>query len=96
MSTILKAAEVKCRISKDLKLDASTILESCGLNISSAIRLFLEQVVVSEGLPFEVKAKKPSQLMMKALEEARVIDREFASIDEMLKELDSGKGKADS
>ncbi|EGZ6886790.1 type II toxin-antitoxin system RelB/DinJ family antitoxin [Vibrio cholerae] len=89
MDAALKASLVKSRVTKDLKYDAKEILEGCGLTISSAIRVFLEQVVVHEGLPFEVKAKKPSLSTMQALDEAKQIEREFSSIDDMMKGLNS-------
>lgn len=89
MDAVLKASLVKSRVTKDLKNDSKVILESCGLTLSSAIRVFLEQVVMNGGLPFEIKAKKPSLMTIQALEEAKQIKREFSSIDEMVKELDS-------
>lgn len=89
MDAALKASLVKSRVTKDLKDDAKEILESCGLTLSSAIRVFLEQVVVNEGLPFEVKIKKPSLTTMQALEEAKQIKGEFSSIDDMIKGLNS-------
>ena len=38
-----------------LKGEATEILSGLGLNLSSAINLFLKQVVLTKGLPFEVR-----------------------------------------
>jgi len=52
-----KVAEIRSRIEPDLKENATRVLASCGLNVSDAIRLFLRQVVVHNGLPFEVSTQ---------------------------------------
>lgn len=48
-------AEVRTRISPQLKTQATAVLADCGLNVSDAVRLFLRQVVAQRGLPFDVK-----------------------------------------
>ena len=48
--------------------------------MSSAIRLFLEQVVQAQGAPFEAKRKTPSSRMALALEEAKAIEKQFGSL----------------
>ncbi len=46
---------VRSRINSDIKLEAQALLEKFGLSMSEAIRLFLHQVVIEKGLPFQVK-----------------------------------------
>ncbi|WP_122625813.1 type II toxin-antitoxin system RelB/DinJ family antitoxin, partial [Pseudomonas viridiflava] len=53
MSTLLKTTDVRCRIDEDLKVRATAVLNACGLSLSDAMRLFLRQVVTTQGLPFE-------------------------------------------
>ena len=65
----MKSAEIRSRIEPDLKEGATRVLASCGLNLSDAIRLFLRQVVINNGLPFEVKI--PNVTTRAAMEEAR-------------------------
>lgn len=48
---------VRARIDNDLKAEASAVLESCGLGLSDAVRIFLRQVVKQGGLPFPVRAR---------------------------------------
>lgn len=62
-------AEVRTRISLQLKTQATAVLADCGLNVSDAVRLFLRQVVTQRGLPFEVKV--PNAATRAALEEGR-------------------------
>lgn len=69
MSLTLKTTDVRSRIGPEIKARATAVLASCGLNLSDAIRLFLRQVVVHEGLPFEVKV--PNATTLAAMQEAR-------------------------
>ena len=46
---------IRSRINSDVKLEAQVLLEKFGLSMSEAIRLFLHQVVIEKGLPFQVK-----------------------------------------
>lgn len=40
------------RIEENLKAKASKILSSLGIDMSSAVKMFLNQVVVDKGMPF--------------------------------------------
>jgi DNA-damage-inducible protein J len=91
MAAVLKTTDVRCRIEEDLKESATAVLQSCGLSISDAMRLFLRQVVATQGLPFEVRV--PSEKTARALAQAREIRRQFDSVDEMLRELDGEAGE---
>ncbi len=48
---------IQIRISKEEKAQVKAILVSLGLNFSSAIKMFLRQVIDENGIPFEVKNK---------------------------------------
>jgi DNA-damage-inducible protein J len=51
----MKDEVVRARIDADLKAQAAAVLQSNGLEMSDAIRLFLQQVVRRGGLPFAVR-----------------------------------------
>ena len=57
-----KETTVRARISEELKTDAEAILQQLGLNTSQAINLYFSQIVLRQGLPFDVtlpaKSKK--------------------------------------
>lgn len=46
---------IRSRIDAEVKLEAQLLLEKLGLSMSEAIRLFLNQVILEKGLPFQVK-----------------------------------------
>ena len=52
------------------KEEATIILKDLGLSMSSAITLFLRQVIKNDGLPFEIKNKTTNAELIEALKEA--------------------------
>jgi DNA-damage-inducible protein J len=65
----MKNEVVRARIDSELKANAARVLSACGLEPSDAIRLFLQQVVAHQGLPFEVRAvaREPSMAQLQEL-----------------------------
>jgi addiction module RelB/DinJ family antitoxin len=53
---------IRSRIDSGLKLEAQALLERFGLTMSEAIRIFLNQVVIEKGLPFQIKLPKEQAL----------------------------------
>ena len=54
-----KTATLNLRINPTLKSDAETILSRLGIPMSTAVDMFLNQVVLNGGLPFAVTLPKP-------------------------------------
>ena len=70
MSNLTSAINIQ--IDSETKKQASAILNDLGLSMSSAINIFLRQVIKRDGLPFEVvNSKKNSENVefMKELED---------------------------
>lgn len=88
--TVLKnnmEAEIRTRVTSDLKAEAVEILQDCGLNVSDAVRLFLRQVVTHRGLPFEVKI--PNATTVAAMKESRkLVSAKAQSFDSLINELE--------
>lgn len=65
----MKDAVVRARIDVELKAKAARVLAACGLELSDAIRLFLQQVVAHQGVPFEIRSaeREPSMAELQAL-----------------------------
>lgn len=62
---------INVNVDTKTKEEATTILKSLGLNMSTAINMFLAQIVKRDGIPFEVTNPKPSKDMLEALEEVK-------------------------
>jgi DNA-damage-inducible protein J len=71
-------SEIRSRIEPELKDEAQAALARVGLNISDAIRLFLRQVVVAKGLPFDVR-EDPNPTTQAAMLEARQIRAPYSN-----------------
>ncbi len=50
-----KSTSINVRITEDVKKGAEVILNGLGLNISSAVNLFLKQVINYRGIPFDLR-----------------------------------------
>lgn len=57
----LNMDEINIILSKELKEDSFKVLNELELSFDEAIRIFLKQVVLQDGLPFEVKIKRSSE-----------------------------------
>ena len=84
---------INIQVDSKTKKEASAILSDLGLSMSTAINLFLRQVIKRDGLPFEVTNPKPSKDLLKALREAENIINQpenykgYNNIDELKKAL---------
>lgn len=56
-----KTTNLYIRLEPGLKEQAETVLEQLGIPVSNAVNIFLKQVVMQRGIPFDVKlpAAKP-------------------------------------
>jgi DNA-damage-inducible protein J len=65
----MKNAVIRARIDSELKAEASRVLAACGLEPSDAIRMFLQQVVAHQGIPFDIRSarREPSMAELQAL-----------------------------
>ena len=56
---------------KDLKDKAEAIFNELGLNMTTAVNVFLRTTVREHGIPFELKLEMPNETTVKAIEEGR-------------------------
>ena len=68
---------INVNVDTKVKEEATSILKSLGLNMSTAINMFLAQVVKRDGIPFEVVNPKPSKELLEALQEGALIEKEI-------------------
>lgn len=61
------------RIDANIKQEATDLFGNLGLDMSSAVNIFLHQCVLRGGLPFAVEMPAYSQKTLDAMEEARRI-----------------------
>ncbi|MBF0566175.1 MAG: type II toxin-antitoxin system RelB/DinJ family antitoxin [Nitrospirae bacterium] len=64
-----KTAMITTRVDPDLKADAEKVLNKLGISTTEAIKLFLSQVRLRKGLPFDVKI--PNEATLKTMQDAQ-------------------------
>ena len=65
----MSSTNINIRTDSELKSAAEKIFEAFGLNMSSAINMFLKQTVRTNGIPFELKLELPNAETKAALDE---------------------------
>ncbi len=84
----MKTSNLSIRIEPNLKNEAEEVLSNLGLSLSGAVNLFFKQIILNNGLPFEVKmpTKKPMEYELLTDEELE------EKLDTAIKEVEQGKG----
>ena len=82
------------RMDDDTKRQAQQIFSDLGMDLKTAVNVFLRQTIRYQGLPFEVRLDKPNSVTIAALEEGeRMLDdpkaKRFSSVEALLTELNS-------
>ena len=52
-------AQINFRIDDRIKSEAETLFGRLGMNMSTAIMVFIRQSIVENGIPFRIKASQP-------------------------------------
>ena len=65
----MATTNINVRVDASLKKDAEKLFNELGLNMSSAITMFLKSAVSYEGIPFEIKRIRPNAETKAALNE---------------------------
>ena len=90
----METTTLNVRVDKDLKATAESIAQALGMNLSTAVNIFLRQMVSHDGLPFEVRLY-PNAETRRALDDAkngRNLIGPFHSTDELMAYLNAEEG----
>jgi len=52
---VVKMATITARVDENVKKEAETLFKKMGLNMSTAMNLFLKKCILEQGIPFELK-----------------------------------------
>ncbi len=86
-----KTDTLHIRVEPTVKQRAEETLNDLGLSITEAINVFLNQVILNDGIPFEIKKPKFNKETIATMEDTKNgknLSKTFDSVDEMFKELD--------
>ena len=84
-----KTATIQTRVDPVVKRNAQIILKKLNISMSEAISMYLSQITLHNGIPFEIKI--PNEVTAKTLKDAENGKNvhKVDSVDELFKELDS-------
>ena len=60
-------ASITARVDENVKKEGETLFKKMGLNMSTAMNLFLKKCILEQGIPFELKV--PNRETLKAMQE---------------------------
>ena len=69
----MQTANINIRTDSNLKKKADTLYNKLGLNMSTAINMFLAESVRTNSLPLSLKLDEPNKKTLKAIEESKKI-----------------------
>lgn len=90
----MATANMNIRTDPDVKKQAQSIFADLGLDMSTAVNMFLRQTIIHQGLPFDVKLEKPNDETVAAMQEADKLSRDpntkrYSSFSELLAEVNA-------
>ncbi len=80
------------RMDRDLKKDCEELFSDLGMNLTTAINVFLRQSLRTGGFPFEVRQERPNKETIAAMLEAERIAHDpsvkrYDDLDELFRDL---------
>ncbi len=86
-------ANINVRIDEGIKAKAENVFAKLGMTPTTAICLFYNQVIRTNGIPFELKIDVPNETTLKAIEEVEEMEKNpkdvktFNSVDELMEDI---------
>lgn len=83
---------INVNVPTEVKEEASNLFNSLGLNMSTAINIFLKKSIYEKGIPFDVSLK-PTKELSEAIEELKYIEshldeyKKYNDVDKMFDEI---------
>lgn len=89
----MSTTNINIRTDSLIKAQAEDIFKALGLNMSTAINMFLRQTIRENGIPFDLKLDEPNKTTVQAIEEGRKIARDksvkgYSNMEDLKEALD--------
>lgn len=90
---IMTTTNLNIRTDKEIKDQAEAIFSDLGLNMTTAINMFLRTTIRENGIPFALKLDNPNNLTVLAINEGRKIADDdtvkgYSNMEDLKKALD--------
>lgn len=94
MSSVPNTTNLNVRVDSTLKQESDMLFKNLGLNMTTAINMFLTKCVKTSSIPFKIEEPKPSKELKKALKEVDYMMKHpkkykaYNSVEELFEDLD--------
>ena len=87
------------KVSTNISIDAETkakaqaMLADLGMDLSTAVNIFLRQMLYEGGIPFSITRNTPNKITLEAMKEAQAISRSpekykrYGDVDSMMEDI---------
>lgn len=85
-------ATLSIRVDSQLKKDFDYFCQDMGMNMTTALSVFMKQAVRENRIPFEIKGDIPNAETVKAIEETEKgtgLSKSYSSVDEIMADLNA-------
>lgn len=95
MENVANTTNLNVRVDANLKQECDMLFKDLGLNMSTAINMFLTQCIKTSSIPFSIKEPELNKDLLKALEEAEYMKKHpseyksYDNINDLFEVLDS-------
>ena len=89
----MATTSMNIRMDTEVKRKAQLIFAELGMDTTTAVNLFLRQVIRTQSIPFELKAELTNEETLEALEEVRMMKqnpsmgKRYQDVDVMMEDL---------
>ena len=85
----MSKTSMSIRLDSEVKEQAQQVFNSLGMDMTTAINIFLRQAIQYQGLPFDVRLDENRKLMevLADLEQNRNMSQSFGSVSDLMEDL---------
>ncbi len=88
----MSATTMNIRVDSDIKNNAKKIFAELGMDLTTAVNIFLRQSIREHGMPFELKLRVPNDETVEAIRQVNNkedLSKPFSSISELMEDLNA-------
>ena len=85
----MSKTSMSIRLDSEVKEQAQQVFNSLGMDMTTAINIFLRQAIQSQGLPFDVRLDENRKLLevLTDLDQNRNMSQSFESVSDLMEDL---------
>ena len=85
----MSKTSMSIRLDSEVKEQAQQVINSLGMDMTTAINIFLRQAIQYQGLPFDVRLDESRKLVevLADLEQNRNMSQSFGSVSDLMEDL---------